>query len=158
MLAVSLHPGETLAAQSPAAASGAVQPVGARAKLPGHITALFSSDGGMSLDVKRSVACLGTGAVATAASLAADPANLTFVMGGGIVPIANMGVLGLGLVAVVFTSFCAIGAALAPIYLYYTGHEPSAVTPEPKHAPAEAPGLPAGHGSAAQPGTLQIGY
>ena len=69
--------------------------------------------------VKQSMGCLVGGTTGTALALLAGGRNvMNVIAGGGLVP-ANPGVLYIGLVGVVFASFCAIGQALTPLYLHY---------------------------------------
>ena len=84
-----------------------------------------------SLQKARSVACLVTGGAATAAALALGWQNVTNLISGGIVPAAGPGAIALGLFGVVFTSFCAIGQALTPLYLDLT-REPQLPSPTPR--------------------------
>jgi hypothetical protein len=86
---------------------------------------------------KQSMGCLVGGATATAISLMAGGRNvMNVIAGGGLVP-ANPAVLYIGLVGVVFASFCAIGQALTPLYLHYVEGAGEA----PLHA---APPVPVG--------------
>jgi len=73
---------------------------------------------GMSEDVVQSVSCVVTGTAATAAAIAAGGENLVNVIAGGAVAPANRAILYIGLVGVVFASFCQIGQALTPLLLY----------------------------------------
>jgi hypothetical protein len=69
--------------------------------------------------VRQSMGCLIGGTTATAIALMAGGRNvMNVIAGGGLVP-ANPVVLYVGLVGVVFASFCAIGQALTPLYLHY---------------------------------------
>jgi hypothetical protein len=69
--------------------------------------------------IRQSMGCLIGGTSATAIALLAGGRNvMNVIAGGGLVP-ANPVVLYVGLVGVVFASFCAIGQALTPLYLYY---------------------------------------
>ena len=87
--------------------------------------------------VKQSMGCLIGGTTATAAALLAGGRNvMNVIAGGGLVP-ANPAVLYIGLVGVVFASFCAIGQALTPLYLHYVEGAGEA----PLHA---APPVPVG--------------
>ncbi len=85
----------------------------------------------MSPEVKQSVGCLISGTVATIGSLALGGENLVNLIAGGVVLPQNRAVLYVGIVGVVFASFCALGQAVTPLYLYYTD------TPDP--APAVKP-------------------
>ena len=67
--------------------------------------------------------------------------NVTnLISGGGSVPGATPSVVALGVFGVVFTSFCAIGQALTPLYLHYFPEPPPAVPRPPAAAPASSPG------------------
>ena len=69
--------------------------------------------------VKQSMGCLIGGTTGTAVALLAGGRNvMNVIAGGGLVP-ANPAVLYIGIVGVVFASFCAIGQALTPLYLHY---------------------------------------
>lgn len=72
----------------------------------------------LSPEVQQSLGCAVTGAAATALAVAAGGENLVNVIAGGVVVPSNRTVLYIGLVGVVFASFCAIGQALTPLYLY----------------------------------------
>jgi hypothetical protein len=72
----------------------------------------------------QAYACLIGGTIGTAAAFGAGAENLVNTIAGGIVPTANRGVLLLGIAGIVFASFCGIGQAIAPVYLYYTEPEP----------------------------------
>ncbi|MSP49517.1 MAG: hypothetical protein EXQ95_09345 [Alphaproteobacteria bacterium] len=69
--------------------------------------------------VGRSAGCLIGGAIGAALALAAGGQNLVNVIAGGEAIPANPVVLFTGLIGVVFASFCSIGQALTPLYLYY---------------------------------------
>jgi hypothetical protein len=86
---------------------------------------------GMSFRTAESIACLVTGGTATAAALTFGWQNVTNLISGGIVPAAGPGAVALGLFGVVFTSFCAIGQALTPLYVELV-HD---VTPPPLPSP-----------------------
>ena len=117
-----------------AAMPSAVHRVRSYGPMPDPVEQLLAPDGNsMSLGVKQAIACLGVGTAATAGAIAADAVNLTNLIAGGLVPVANLGVLYLGLIGVVFASYCAIGSALAPIYLYYT----LPTSPNPGHSPGQ---------------------
>jgi hypothetical protein len=75
---------------------------------------------GVPAEVKQSVGCVITGTTATAAAILAGGENLVNIIAGGVVAPQNSAILYIGLVGVVFASFCAIGQALTPLYLYYT--------------------------------------
>lgn len=80
-------------------------------------------------EVKQSIGCVVTGTAGVAAAVAAGGENLINIIAGGIVVPQNRAVLYIGLAGVVFASFCAVGQALTPIYLYYTEPpEPAAPT------------------------------
>lgn len=81
-------------------------------------------------EVQQSLGCAITGSAGTAAAVLAGGENLVNIIAGGVVMPQNRAVLYIGLVGVVFASFCAIGQALTPLYLY------SVSTPEPGSAEA----------------------
>jgi hypothetical protein len=86
-----------------------------------------ANDDEMSFLTTQSVACLVTGGTATLAALGFGWQNVTNLISGGVVPAAGPGAVALGLFGVVFTSFCAIGQALTPLYLdFVNGGLPSA--------------------------------
>jgi hypothetical protein len=85
--------------------------------------------GGLTAEVQQSIACVLVGGTATAGALSAGAENLVSVVAGGAVPIRNTAVLYLGVVGVVFATFCALGQALTPLALY--AFEPVAPPPEP---------------------------
>jgi hypothetical protein len=72
-----------------------------------------------SLSLDESIGCLVGGLAGTGAALLAGGQNLVNVVAGGLVAPANPLVLYTGLVGVVFASFCAVGQALTPLYVYY---------------------------------------
>ncbi len=90
---------------------------------------------GWSDSVKQSMGCLVGGTTGTTLAMLAGGENLVNIIAGGIVPAANPLALSIGVVGVVFASFCAVGQALTPLYLEYfadmpfTGHTP--LTPFP---------------------------
>lgn len=88
-------------------------------------------DGTMDDTVKQSIGCVLGGTVGTTIALAAGGENLVNIIAGGLVAPANPLVLYTGLVGVVFASFCAIGQAMTPLYLYYFE------TPPPVEIPGE---------------------
>jgi hypothetical protein len=89
----------------------------------------------LSPEVQQSLGCAITGTVGTGAAIIAGGENLVNIIAGGVVAPANKAVLYIGLVGVVFASFCAIGQALTPLYLYATA---PAETPSPDAAPRPA--------------------
>jgi hypothetical protein len=123
--------------------------------------------------IAQSVACLAVGGLATAATLMVGWQNVTnLISGGGSVPGATPSVVALGVFGVVFTSFCAIGQALTPLYLHYFPKPPSAVPHPPAPAPEpeppgctncgpsalwpRAPGAPSGQAAERGPGSLRV--
>jgi hypothetical protein len=124
-----------------AAMLSAVHRVKAYGPMPGPVDHLLAPDGNsMSLGVKQAIACLGVGTAATAGAIAVGAQNLTNLIAGGLVTAANPAVLYLGLTGIVFASFCAIGSALTPIYLYYT----LPTSPHPGHSPGQNMANPSG--------------
>lgn len=75
--------------------------------------------GGMDPVLKQSIGCVLTGAGGTGLAILAGGENLVNVISGGLVVPANPIVLYTGLIGVVFASFCAIGQAMTPLYVYY---------------------------------------
>lgn len=121
-------------AESVERAAAAAVPVGFRLIAPpGEPPA---GPDGMSFATAQSVACLATGGAATAAALAFGWQNVTNLISGGVVPAAGPGAVALGLFGVVFTSFCAIGQALTPLYLDAVGAETVA---GPRQPPPSVP-------------------
>jgi hypothetical protein len=84
-------------------------------------------------EVQQSLGCAIAGSAGTAAAVFAGGENLVNIIAGGVVMPQNRAVLYIGLVGVVFASFCAIGQALTPLYLY------SVATPEPATPDAVRP-------------------
>jgi len=130
----------TLAIAAPmsfARAGEALGPVPARAagpKPPGSKLIDATPDvatqrDGLTAEVQQSIACVLVGGTATAGALSAGAENLVSVVAGGAVPIRNTAVLYLGVVGVVFATFCALGQALTPLVMY--AFEPVTAPPEP---------------------------
>jgi hypothetical protein len=91
--------------------------------------------------IAQSVACLAVGSLASAATLLVGWQNVTnLISGGGSVPGATPSVVALGVFGVVFTSFCAIGQALTPLYLHYFPEPSPAASRPPQPPPASDPG------------------
>ena len=106
--------------------------------------------------IAQSVACLTVGGLASAATFMAGWQSVTnLISGGGSVPGATPGVVALGVFGVVFTSFCAIGQALTPLYLHYLPEPPPAVPPSPE-PPASNPGCTTCAPSVLLPGALKV--
>lgn len=120
----------------PAPASARMAPVSSHA--PEHA---------MPEEVKQSIGCLLTGTVGVIGAAAAGGENLINIIAGGVVVPQNRAVLYIGLAGVVFASFCAVGQALTPVWLYYTEPAPDAAQP-----PMPANALV--HATAAQPVAL----
>lgn len=98
-----------------------------------------AGDAELSFLTTQSVACLITGGTATVAAVAFGWQNVTNLISGGVVPAAGPGAVALGLFGVVFTSFCAIGQALTPLYLDFVNGElsPARAAPGPPPRPPE---------------------
>ena len=94
---------------------------------------------GWSDTVKQSMGCLISGSTGTVVALLAGGENLVNIIAGGIVAPANPMVLYVGLVGVVFTSFCAVGQALTPLYLQYFEEPQTAQGPGGPKLPAQLP-------------------
>ena len=74
----------------------------------------------LSMEVRKSFGCLATGTGGTLAAIGFGPENLVNLVSGGIVTPANSAVLAIGVVGVVFASFCTVGESLTPSVLYFT--------------------------------------
>ncbi len=74
----------------------------------------------LSMEVMKSFGCLATGTGGTLAAIGFGPENLVNLVSGGIVTPANSAVLAIGVVGVVFASFCTVGESLTPSVLYFT--------------------------------------
>ena len=74
----------------------------------------------LSMEVMKSLGCLATGTGGTLAAIGFGPENLVNLVSGGIVTPANSAVLAIGVVGVVFASFCTVGESLTPSVLYFT--------------------------------------
>ena len=119
----------------PPTPQNALQPASVR--LPPPADDVPANDDEMSFLTTQSVACLVTGGTATLAALGFGWQNVTNLISGGVVPAAGPGAVALGLFGVVFTSFCAIGQALTPLYLdIVNGGLPHA--PDENHPTASA--------------------
>lgn len=84
----------------------------------------------MSEQVMASYGCFFTGAAGTAAAVTFGAENLVNVVAGGIVVPANAAVLTIGVLGVVFASFCSVGQALTPMAVDLTERlaEPTMLT------------------------------
>jgi hypothetical protein len=94
--------------------------------------------GAPTLVVQQGFGCLILGTAGTAAAMGASSLNVVQNIAGGLVAPANATVLGLGLVGVVFATYCSIGAAVTPLYLHLTG-DPAAEPPQPPASQARTP-------------------
>ncbi len=100
---------------------------------------------GLNDTVRGAIGCTIGGTVATAVALAAGGENTVNLVAGGLVPSVNRAALYVGMVGVVFGSFCAIGQALTPIVTRQVVDPPSGAPPphppprfDTRHAAAEA--------------------
>jgi len=101
-----------------------------------------AAEPGMPDVVRGAIGCVVAGTFATVIALGAGGENTINLVAGGLVPSVNRAALYVGLVGVVFGSFCAIGQALTPIVT----HE---VVPPPAPAPAgTAPSVGVRHAAA----------
>jgi hypothetical protein len=89
---------------------------------------------GLSDVVKGAIGCVMGGTAGTALAFAAGSQNTVNIVAGGLVPSVNRAALYVGLVGVVFGSFCAIGQSLTPIFT----NEPAAPRPAPAPPPVNA--------------------
>ena len=69
----------------------------------------------MSEQVMASYGCFFTGAAGTAGAVTFGAENLANLIAGGIVAPANVAILTIGVLGVVFASFCTVGQALTPM-------------------------------------------
>jgi hypothetical protein len=102
-------------------------------------------DAGMPSIVRGAIGCAIGGTLGTAAAFIAGGENTINLVAGGLVPSVNRAALYVGLVGVVFGSFCALGQAVTPI-ITHAVIEPPAPAPRPpvvdtRHAAAE-PSVP----------------
>lgn len=86
-------------------------------------------------EVKQSIGCLVTGSIGTVGAVVAGGENLVNIIAGGVVAPQNRAVLYIGIVGVVFASFCAIGQALTPLYLHMV--EPASPADRVAHGRAQ---------------------
>lgn len=86
--------------------------------LPTHAQPAPAADPEPSMEVMKSFGCLATGTGGTLAAIGFGPENLVNLVSGGIVTPANSAVLAIGVVGVVFASFCTVGESLTPSVLY----------------------------------------
>jgi hypothetical protein len=104
-------------------------------------------DGRPSLVTEQSIGCLLMGTTVSGLTLLAGAENLVNVVGGGLVRAANPRVLTLGVAAVTFGTFCAVGGALTPLYLHLTREPPPAApAQEPPTGPLATPLSPGQRG------------
>lgn len=104
--------------------------------------------------VVQAYACLIGGTTSMAVAFAAGAENLVNTIAGGVVPTHNQGVLILGVAGIVFASFCALGQALTPVYLYYTEPLPTERAADTRRGPQIRP---AAHAAAATRVNLHAG-
>jgi hypothetical protein len=90
--------------------------------LPTHAQPAPAADLEPSMEVMKSFGCLATGTTGTLAAIGFGPENLVNLVSGGIVTPANSAVLAIGVVGVVFASFCTVGESLTPSVLYMMDH------------------------------------
>jgi hypothetical protein len=86
--------------------------------LPTHAQPAPAADPEPSMEVMKSFGCLATGTTGTLAAIGFGPENLVNLVSGGIVTPSNSAVLAIGVVGVVFASFCTVGESLTPSVLY----------------------------------------
>ena len=103
-----------------------------------------------SLELQKSFGCLASGTAGTIAAIGFGPENLVNLVSGGIVTPANSAVLAIGVVGVVFASFCSVGESLTPSVLYMADHAAPAAT---RLADAAAEALEAATATARATGT-----
>lgn len=105
-------------------------------------------DGRPARVTEQSIGCLLLGTGVSGLTLLAGAENLVNVVGGGLVRAANPRVLTLGVAAVTFGTFCAVGGALTPLYLHLTREPPPAqVPPKPEQpGPLASPLAPGRRG------------
>jgi hypothetical protein len=94
-------------------------------------------DGRMSLETRQSVGCLLLGTAMTGASALAGAENLINIIGGGVVQPRSQSIVFLGTLGITFGTFCAVGAALTPLWDDLTG------APQGQGADASAASRPA---------------
>mgnify|MGYP006277858723 CR=1 FL=1 len=68
--------------------------------------------------VSNGLGCLFFGSTATAITAYVGSENIVNLIAGGIVPVTSSVALSIGVIGVVFSSFCTIGQALTPLVLY----------------------------------------
>jgi hypothetical protein len=110
--------------------------------------------GAPTLVVQQGLGCVLVGTAGTAAALGASSLNVVQHIAGGLVAPANPAVLALGLAGVVFASYCSVGAALTPLYLYLTGNSPAE---SPSATPARTPQTPAVYRASLSSQTVRSG-
>lgn len=125
-------------------AEGAARVIEARAfgpSFPEMSGPARTPDGRMSTETRQSVGCLLLGTGMTTAAALAGAENLIHIIGGGVVPARNQAVLYLGTLGVTFGTFCAVGAALTPLWdEWRDGARPAATPPSEAPAPSASPG------------------
>jgi len=84
--------------------------------------------------LQQAYGCLIGGTTSMVVAFAAGAENLVNTIAGGAVPMQNTGVLLLGVTGIVFASFCALGEAVTPIYVYYTEPAPAVHAATPARA------------------------
>lgn len=106
-------------------------------------------DGSMSVETKQSIGCLILGTGFSGAAVLAGAENLINVVGGGVVPVNNSGILWMATIGLTFATFCAVGAALTPLLT-----ETAAVAPQPPAPRLAPPAAPAPAGGPQARGVL----
>lgn len=78
------------------------------------------------MTVSQSIGCVVAGGLGTTVAMAAGAENLIGILAGGAVAPLNQVALYTAIVGVVFSTFCAVGQAVTPLYLHATRPAPSA--------------------------------
>lgn len=86
----------------------------------------------------QAIGCISTATLATGATLLSGPGNVMSLLTGGKLLVPDGTTFSVGLLGIVFVSFCSIGQALTPLYIevLYSGAPPE---PAPPREPLPGP-------------------
>lgn len=87
--------------------------------VPGPVTpAIIPAEEPVDPNVAQSVGCVAVGLTGTSIAVLAGGENVVSILSGGLVVPVNQVALYTAIIGVVFGTFCAVGQAVTPLYLY----------------------------------------